>query len=103
MLKTNLTPHDSSFVKAGKLKSKDNYHEVQTRKFKKYLIENTATCTMVSNATGIPQKNLTRYKRHLEDEGKLIELFQARCKDTGFPASYLTCNLELIERAKQDD
>jgi hypothetical protein len=102
MISTNITPHDSSFVNAGKQSDKcSKFIEVQTRQFTKYLVDNVATCSMVSKATGIPQKNLTRYKRDLEDAGKLIELFRARCKHTGFPASYLTCNLELIEKAKK--
>jgi hypothetical protein len=101
MIRTDLTPSDSSFVNAGKHESKGNFIEVQTRKFKKYLTENVATCTMAANATGIPQKNLTRFKRNLEDDGKLIELYKAQCKATGFPAKYLTCNPELIARAKQ--
>lgn len=102
MPRTDLTPQSSSFVIAGEQSDKsNNFIEVQTLKFKKYLVENVATCSMASKATNIPQKCLTRYKRQLENEGKLVELFRAKCKHNGFPASYLTCNPELIERSKK--
>jgi hypothetical protein len=51
---------------------------------------------MVSFATGIPQKNITRYKRDLEKAGKLFEVEKKLCKQTGFRAWYLTTNPDLF-------
>lgn len=58
-----------------------------------YLQEHIATASMVSSATGIPQKNITRYKRDLEKAGKLWEVEKAYCKQTiKYKAWYLTTN-----------
>lgn len=59
-----------------------------------HLQENIATASMVSEATGIPQKNITRYKRDLEKVGRLWEIEKKHCKKTGFKAWYLTTNPE---------
>lgn len=61
-----------------------------------FLKEHTATASMASNATGIPQKNITRYKRDLEKQGLLYEVKKGICKYTGFKAWYLTTNKELF-------
>lgn len=61
-----------------------------------YLQKNIATASMVSEATGIPQKNITRHKRKLEKAGLLYELERRFCKITGYPAYYLTTNKELL-------
>lgn len=76
---------------------KDNSFETQKRVFREYLKRHTATCTMASEATGIPQKCLTRRKRDLELSGQLIELFIAPCQITGLRAAYLTTNENLIK------
>ncbi len=55
-----------------------------------YLKDHTATASMVSEATGIPQKCITWYKRHLEKSGKLWEVRKKRCQITGRQAWYLT-------------
>ena len=55
---------------------------------------------MVADQTGIPQKNLTRYKEQLENQGLLKVVFVARCRKTGFKAQYLTTNPDLIESMK---
>ena len=57
-----------------------------------YLQNNTATASMVSNETGIPQKCITRYKRDLEKSGLLYEVERKNCKLTGFKAWFLTAN-----------
>ena len=62
-----------------------------------YLKSNTATNTMVSKATGIPQKNICRYKRDFELLGILQEVERKLCKITGHRASYLTTNKELFK------
>lgn len=55
-----------------------------------YLQKHVATASMVSEATGIPQKNFCRYKRDLERSGLLAQVNRSACKLTGFPAWYLT-------------
>ena len=55
-----------------------------------YLEKNVATASMVTEATGVPQKNICRYKRDLEKAGRLWELKKAPCKTTGFKAFFLT-------------
>ena len=66
-----------------------------------YLQEHTATASMVSAATGIPQKNICRYKRDLEKAGLLFEVEKKLCRQTGFRAWYLTTNSELSPRSTQ--
>jgi len=56
---------------------------------------------MVSAATGIPQKNICRYKRDLEKAGLLFEVEKKLCRQTGFRAWYLTTNSELSPRSTQ--
>lgn len=62
-----------------------------------YLKENTATATMITEATAIPQKNICRYKRDLEDAGKLWEVEKTLYKVTKHKAWYLTSNRKLAE------
>lgn len=57
-----------------------------------YLESHTATASMVSEATGIPQKNICRYKRELEKNQRLWEVELGRCLKTGYLAWYLTTN-----------
>ena len=74
-----------------------------------YLQEYTATASMISKATGIPQKNITRYKADLEKKGFLKEVAKRKCRLTGFPAWYLSTDivhivpsvLESIRNAKK--
>lgn len=61
-----------------------------------YLQNNIATASMTTEATGIPQKNITRYKRDLEKQGLLFEVEKKLCKKTGFRAYYLTTNKDLF-------
>lgn len=60
-------------------------------------MKNTVTCSMASDALNIPQKNLTRYKRRLQNEGKLKVCFKSICRITKHRAEYLTTNPELIK------
>lgn len=62
-----------------------------------YLQDHTATASMVSHVTGIPQKNICRYKRDLEDAGYLKEVEKKQCEHTGFKAWYLTTNINLLK------
>lgn len=71
----------------------DKDYKSQLKTIFQYLQENVATATMISAATGIPQKNICRYKRDLEISGLLWEVEKKDCKQTGFKAWYLTTNL----------
>lgn len=61
-----------------------------------YLKLQTATATMVTEATGVPQKNVTRFKREFEKQGLLRELYKGLCKITKYRASYLSTNQKLF-------
>lgn len=58
-----------------------------------YLHENIVTASMAAKQTGIPQKNICRYKRYLEKKGLLLEVFKAPCLETGREAWYLSTAL----------
>lgn len=55
-----------------------------------YLREHTVTASMLSEMTGIKQKNICRYKRDLEKGNLLWETEKRKCKITGCYAWYLT-------------
>lgn len=71
--------------------------KVQTKVFFEYLKTHLATASMVAKATGIPQKNITRFKREFEKAGLLVEVMRTHCKETGFKAWYLSTNPEIIK------
>ncbi len=73
---------------------KGKKHLTQLQTIFKYLQEHTATASMVTDATGVPQKCITRYKRDLEKAGRLWEIEKTLCKKTGFKAWYLSTNPE---------
>lgn len=77
-----------------KRQSKDTGFKSQLQTIFQYLQKHIATASMVSAATGIPQKNICRYKRDLEKAGRLWEIEKKHCKKTGFKAWYLTTNPE---------
>ncbi len=64
--------------------------DTQIKTVYNYLRSHIATASMVAAATGIPQKNICRYKRDLEKAGKLWEVKLAYCEKTGFEAWYLS-------------
>ena len=66
-----------------------------------FLQVNVATASMVSAATGVPQKNICLYKRDLEKSGKLAEVKKGPCQVTKFKAWYLTCDKKLFPVQKQ--
>jgi hypothetical protein len=68
----------------------------QSKCYFQYLQNHIATNSMVSKATGIPQKNLTRYKAILQKQGLLFEVYKGICKHTKYRATYLTTNKNLI-------
>ena len=71
---------------------KDKSCKTQKQTIFQYLKDHIATASMVSDSTGIPQKNITRFKRDLEIAGRLWETEKRICKHTGFRAWYLTTN-----------
>lgn len=66
-----------------------------------YLQNHIATASMISEVTGIPQKNICRYKRDLEKAGRLFEVEKSVCQHTGFKAWYITCNPSFSPKVKQ--
>ncbi len=83
----------------GQGKSKKRTTQLQT--IFEYLQNHVATASMVTDATGIPQKCITRYKRGLEKVGKLKEVKKTYCKITGFRAWYLTSNPDFFTTSNQ--
>ena len=73
-----------------KRQDKDSSHFTQLQTIFQYLKEHTATASMVTDATGVPQKCICRYKRDLETAGRLWETVKTKCKKTGCKAWYLT-------------
>jgi hypothetical protein len=76
-------------------------HSNQLRIVYWYLQNHLATASMVSKETGIPQKNICRYKRSLEQAGVLFEVKKSICKETGFKAWYLSTNSKTEKLNKQ--
>ena len=76
--------------------SKDNTHEAQEKIVFDYLLLHVASASMVTDATGVPQKNITRYKRNFEDAGQLQQIKRDRCKITRRYVWYLTTNKDLF-------
>lgn len=75
-----------------KRQGKNTDFQSQLKTIFQYLQEHIATASMVSAATGIPQKNICRYKRDLEKAGLIWEIEKKHCKHTGFKAWYLSAN-----------
>lgn len=90
-MESNNTNHrpDNVFVTK---QSKYTLSTTQLKTIFHYLKSHTATASMVSEATGIPQKSICRYKRDLEKRGLLYEVEKKLCKLTGFRAWYLSTN-----------
>lgn len=84
-----------------KRQDKDTGFNTQLKTIFQYLQNHIATASMVSAATGIPQKNICRYKRDLEKAGRLWEIEKKLCKQTGFKAWYLTSNPEQAQFTKR--
>ena len=72
----------------------------QSKRYFQYLQTHIATNSMVTEATGIKQKNLTRYKATLQKQGLLFEVYKGICKHTKHRASYLTTNKALLPTKK---
>jgi hypothetical protein len=79
------------------MQSKDNQKfENDLQKVFNYLQGHTASATMVTTATSIPQKSVTRYKRQWEKLNLLWVICKKRCVVTGRIVGYLTTNPDLI-------
>ena len=79
----------------------ENHFKSQLIQYYEYLQKNTATNSMVEQAIGIKQKNLTRYKVTLEDQGSLVVVYRGFCEVTGFLADYLSTNKEIIKKVNE--
>lgn len=66
-----------------------------------YLRKRVATASMVSKATGVPQKNICRYKRDLQKAGQLAEVKKGICQLTKFKAWYITCDPDQFPQSNQ--
>jgi hypothetical protein len=91
MRENNTIPGQKEISKGTELKP-------QIQRFYDYLLLNIATCSMVTEATGIPQKNLCRYKRELEKMGVLCVMYRDVCRHTGCKAGYLTTNPQIRKK-----
>lgn len=76
-------------------------HNTQLKTIFHYLRKRVATASMVSAATGIPQKNICRYKRDLERSGQLSEVRKGICQLTKFKAWYITCDPSQFPKSNQ--
>jgi hypothetical protein len=85
---------NNEFNPFNKSQSEGTKRNTQEQTIFQYLLEIDATASMVADATGVPQKNICRYKRDLEKAGRIWELEKKYCKKTGFRAWYLTTNPE---------
>lgn len=91
----------STLINSLNSQSKDNQFKNELQTIFEYLKYNVCTASMLSEITGIKQKNICRYKRDLEKIGLLVEVEKTYCKTTGFKAYYITTNPELIPQSKQ--
>ena len=97
MSTTNTQSLDFNGLEQGKVKQSQN----QKKTIFEYLKQHTATASMVTEATGVPQKSICRYKRDLEKQGLLYEIVKTHCYFTVFRACYLTTNPELFPKSNQ--
>jgi hypothetical protein len=95
------TENTQSLNNVSTSESKDKAFQTQLKTIFNYLKNHTATASMVTAATGIPQKCVTRYKRDLEKAGRLAEVKKSICKYTGHKAWYLTTNTEQFPQSNQ--
>ncbi|HZL11680.1 MAG TPA: hypothetical protein VFC65_16980 [Prolixibacteraceae bacterium] len=67
-----------------------------------YLLNHVATASMVADATGVPQKCITRYKRDLENSEMLWEIEKKDCQKARFKDWYLSMDPAMAPKiAKQ--
>lgn len=90
--------HDNS---PNKRQGKNTNKSTQLKTIFNYLQNHIATASMVTDATGIPQKCITRYKRDLEKQGLLAEVKKGYCKITNHWAWYITTNKNHFPQSNQ--
>jgi hypothetical protein len=81
--------------------AKIKHHSTQLKTIFHYLHKRVATASMVSAATGVPQKNICRYKRDLQKAGHLAEVKKGICQLTKFKAWYITCDPSQFPKSNQ--
>lgn len=96
MKKTDI-PQDTSLIS----RTKDTTHQTQLQTIFNFLHYHVATASMVTDATGVPQKCITRYKRDLEKAGMLWEIEKKDCQKTGFKAWYLSTDPAMAPKSPQ--
>lgn len=77
-------------TKHSKFHSKNRGEESQLQYLFNFLQGRVTTAQDAAEKTGIPLKNLCRYKRILEQSGKLWVLYFKPCPVTGHLAGYIT-------------
>ena len=87
--------------KPNKRQGKEKHKPNQLKTIFNYLQNNISTNTMVCEATGIPKKNICRYKRDLEKIGLLAEVKKSYCKVTNHLAWYITTNSNFFPQPNQ--
>ena len=95
-MKTKM-PTGASTIVSLNSQIKDTHFLNETQIFFNYLLEHVASCTMVHKATGLDQKNCTRYKRDLEKANLLWEVYEKPCRFTGRMVNWITTNPELCQ------
>lgn len=73
-----------------KVHNKGSDFKSQLQILVEYLRKYVATASMVTQQTGVPQKNICRYKRDLEKAGLIWKVERKPCKATGHRAWFLT-------------
>lgn len=96
-MKKDQYPQSTSLIK----QFKDTTYQTQLLTILKFLHDPVATASMVTDATGIYQRCITRYKRDLEKAGMLWEVDKQDCQKTGFKAWYLTPNPSMAPKRRQ--
>jgi len=94
MKKSSPIPQEPLFLSQNKSTTPEN----QLQTIFVYLKDHVATASMVTDATGVPQKCITRYKRDLEKADMLWEIEKKDCQKTGFKAWYLTTDPTLAPK-----
>jgi hypothetical protein len=95
------TINTQSLISNDVIQIKNKHFQNQKKTIFEFLKKNTATASMVSEYTGVPQKSICRYKRDLEKQGVLFEVVKKHCKLAGFRAWYLTTNPEAFPKSNQ--
>jgi hypothetical protein len=93
--------HNNSPMSFGDDRGKNTGILTQLKTIFHYLKKHVATASMVSDQTGVPHKNICRYKRDLEKAGMLWEIEKKQCQKTGYRAWYLTTDPEKVPHVKQ--